>query len=114
MIHVRDLNSNENTDEYFRAMDDEIQSLMIRYTWEIVSRKSVADHNMIPGTWSLKFKKKSDYTIRKFKARYYVRGDIQNILSPKPPKLVFSNGPEGHSEVDVDFVVYYRFAKSKY
>ena len=40
-------------------MDDEIQSLMIRYTWEIVSRKSVADHNMLPGTWFLKFKRKS-------------------------------------------------------
>ena len=48
MIHDRDLNSNENTDEYFKAMDDEIQSLMIRDIWEIVSRKSVADHNMLP------------------------------------------------------------------
>ena len=35
MIHDRDINSNENTDEYFKAMDDEIQSLMRRYTWEI-------------------------------------------------------------------------------
>ena len=30
--------SGENTDEYFKAMYDEIQSLMIRDTWEIVSR----------------------------------------------------------------------------
>ena len=60
MIHDRDLNSNENTDEYFKAMDDEIQSLMRRYTWEIVSRKSVSDHNMLPGIWSLKFNRKSD------------------------------------------------------
>ena len=71
-------------------MDNEIQSLMRRDTWEIVSRKSVADHNMLPGTWSLKFKKKSDYTIRKFKARYCVRGDIHNILSPKPLNLYSS------------------------
>ena len=35
MIHDRDLNRNENTDEYFKAMDDEIQSLMRRDTWEI-------------------------------------------------------------------------------
>ena len=48
MIHDRDLNSNENTDEYFKAMDDEIQSLMGRDTWEIVSRKSVADRNILP------------------------------------------------------------------
>ena len=30
------------------------------------------------------------------------------------PELVFSNGPEGHNEVDVDFAVYSRLAKSKY
>ena len=60
MIHDRDLNSNKNMDEYFKAMDDEIQSLMRRDTWEIVSKKSVADHNMLPGTWSLKCKRKSD------------------------------------------------------
>ena len=35
MIHDRDLNSNENTDEYFKVVDDEIQSLMRRDTWEI-------------------------------------------------------------------------------
>ena len=48
--------SGENLEEYSKAMDDEIQSLMRRDTWEIVSRKSVADHNMLPGTWSLKCK----------------------------------------------------------
>ena len=52
--------SGENLEEYFKAMDDEIQSLMRRDTWELVSRNSVADHNIIPGTWSLQFKRKSD------------------------------------------------------
>ena len=60
MIHDRDLNINENTNEYFKATDDETQSLMGRDTWEIVSKKSFADHNMLPGTWSLKCKRKSD------------------------------------------------------
>ena len=69
--------SGENSEEYFKAMDDEIQSLKRRETWEIVLRKSVADHNVLPGTWSFKFKRKPDWTIRKFKARYCVRGDIQ-------------------------------------
>ena len=46
--------SGENSEEYFKAMDDEIQSLMRRDTCEIVLRKSVADHNMLPGTWSFK------------------------------------------------------------
>ena len=52
--------SGENSEEYFKAMDDEIKSPMRRNTWEIVSRKSVADHNMLPGTWSLKCKRKYD------------------------------------------------------
>ena len=57
---------------------------MRRDTWEIVSRKSVADHNMIPGTWYFECKRKPDCTIKKFKERYFVRGDIQKRLSPKP------------------------------
>ena len=65
-------------------MDDEIESLMRWDTWEIVSRKSVADHNLLPGTWSFKCKRKPDWTIRKFKARYCVRGNIQKRLSSKP------------------------------
>ena len=69
--------SSENSEEYYKAIDDEIQNLMRRYTWEIVLRKSIADHNVLPGTWSFKCKRKPDCTIRKFKARYCVRGDIQ-------------------------------------
>ena len=57
--------SGENTDEYFKAMYDEIQSLMIRETWEIVSMKSVADHNVLPETWSFKCKRKPDWIIMK-------------------------------------------------
>ena len=76
--------SGENLEEYFKSMGDEIQSLMRRDTWEIVSRNSVANHNVLPGTWSFKFKRKPDWKIRKFKARYCVRGDIQKLFSPKP------------------------------
>ena len=54
MIHDRDLNRNESTGDYFKAMDDVIQSLMRRDTWEIVSRKSVDDQNELPGTWYFK------------------------------------------------------------
>ena len=46
--------SGENEDEYYRAMDDEIHGLMRTDTWEIVSRTSVADHNLLPVTWSFK------------------------------------------------------------
>ena len=52
--------SGKNSEEYFKEMDDEIQSLTRRDTWDIVLRNSVADHNVIPGTWSFKCKRKSD------------------------------------------------------
>ena len=53
--------SGENSEEYFKAMDDEIQGIMRRDTWEIVSRKSVSDHNVLPGTWYFKCKSKPDW-----------------------------------------------------
>ena len=65
-------------------MDDEIKSIMRRDTWEIFLRKSVSDHNVLPGTWYFNCKRKTDWKISKFKARNCVRGDTQKILSPKP------------------------------
>ena len=38
--------SSENSEECFKAKDYETQSLMRRDTLDIVSRKSVADHNV--------------------------------------------------------------------
>ena len=76
--------SGENSEEYFKAMDDEIQSLTRRETWEIVSRESVADHNVLPGTWYFKCKRKTDWKIREFKALYCVIRDVQKRLYPKP------------------------------
>ena len=74
-------------EEYFKAMDYESKSLMRSDTWEIVSRKSVAGHNLLPVTCSFKCKRKPDWTIRKLKARYCVRGDFHKRLSPKPLNL---------------------------
>ena len=76
--------SGEKLEEYFKAMDDEIQSLMRRDTREIVSSDSVADHNVLPRTRYFKCKRTSDWTIRKFKAQYCVRGGIQKRLSHEP------------------------------
>ena len=59
------------------------QSIMRRYTfyrrdtWYFVTNKSVANHNVIPGTWSFKRKREPDWNIKKFKARYCVRGYVQ-------------------------------------
>ena len=59
--------SGEHVDEYYKAMDDKIQSLMRRDIWETVSRYSVADNKVFPVTWYFNCKKKADWTIRKFK-----------------------------------------------
>ena len=59
-------------------------------------RKSVADHNVLPGTWSFKYKRKPDKNTRKFKAQYCVRRDVQKRLYPEPPNL---NSPVVHRAV---------------
>ena len=46
--------SGENTEEYFKVMDDKTQSLIIRDTQDIFLRKLVADNNVLPGTWYFK------------------------------------------------------------
>ena len=52
--------SGKNAEEYFKATDDKILSLMRSYTWEIVLINSVADHKVLPGTWYFKCKSKTD------------------------------------------------------
>ena len=43
--------SDEHLGECYKSMDDKIQSLVRRYTWDFVPMKSVADNNVLPGTW---------------------------------------------------------------
>ena len=114
MIHDRDLNSNENTDEYFKAMDDEIQSITRRDTREIVSRKSVADHNVLPETWYFKCKRKPDWKIRKFKAQYCVRRDIQKIFCPKHLNSYYPVVQWATVRLMLILQCFYRFSESKY
>ena len=65
-------------------MDEEIKSLMRMETCEIVSRNSVADQNVLPGTWPFKCKRKPDCTSMKFKTQYCVRLYIKKRMSPEP------------------------------
>ena len=44
----------ENAYEYYKAMGYEIWILIGRDKWEVVTRKSFADHNVPPGTWYFK------------------------------------------------------------
>ena len=58
------------------AADSEIQSLEEKGTWTEVP-KSDAQSKILPGTWVFRRKRSPDGTIKKYKARYCVRGDLQ-------------------------------------
>ena len=46
--------SGEHAEEYYKAMNEEIKSLIIRDTWEAVPIKYMADHQVITETSSFK------------------------------------------------------------
>ena len=50
----------EHAGEYYTVLDDEIHSIIRRGKWEIVSRNLVPDHNVLPGTWHFKCKRKPE------------------------------------------------------
>jgi len=73
--------SGEDSESYWRAMNDEIKSLVKRDTWEAVSRSEVPDgEDVVPGTWAFKCKRRPDGSFRKHKARFCVRGDLQKKM----------------------------------
>ncbi|MGH3054234.1 MAG: reverse transcriptase domain-containing protein, partial [Gaiellaceae bacterium] len=62
-------------EDFLQAMQNEIDELTKQKTWDIVPRPS--DHTVLPGTWAYKVKRYPDGRVRKFKARFCVRGDKQ-------------------------------------
>ena len=52
--------SGEHVDEYYNVVYEKIESLMIRDTWDIFSKKSVDNNNVLPGTWYFNYKRKPD------------------------------------------------------
>jgi hypothetical protein len=58
------------------AMKQEIQSLIQKSTWTTVPR-SEAKNKVIESTWVFKLKQLPDGSPSKFKARFCVRGDLQ-------------------------------------
>ena len=75
--------TDDHADEYYKDIDDEIHSLMIRDTREVIPRNSVSYDNVLPGIYSSKYKKKHECTIKKSKARYCIIGCILKRLLPK-------------------------------
>ena len=65
-------------EEFLQAMKREIDELQHHNTWTIVAKRCLAKGtNVLPGTWALKIKRYPDGRLRKFKARFCVRGDRQ-------------------------------------
>ena len=65
----------ENSEEYIKAMQIEIATIILPCTWESVPR--TANLHVLKGTWVFKLKRLPDGTPYRFKARFCARGDKQ-------------------------------------
>ena len=71
---VKDVDS----DEWRKAALKEIKELEGKGTWREVSVRDVpSGETILPGTWVFRRKRTPDGTIKKYKGRYCVRGDLQ-------------------------------------
>ena len=65
-------------DQFIEAMVKEVKELEEFGTWTEVPNSGVPKgKQVLPGTWVLRIKRYPDGRLRKFKARYCVRGDMQ-------------------------------------
>ena len=72
----REAMSSEFADDWREAMAKEISALEGKNTWTETD-KSNAESRILPGTWVFRIKRTPDGIPYKFKARYCVRGDLQ-------------------------------------
>jgi hypothetical protein len=68
-------------DDFCEAMTVEISGLEKQQTWTVVPRSTAAalHKKVLPSTWTFKRKRYPDGRIRKYKARFCVRGDKQVV-----------------------------------
>jgi hypothetical protein len=62
--------------QWMAAAQDEISQLESKHTWDEVPVED-AKTKILPGTWVFRRKRTPDGTVKKYKARYCVRGDLQ-------------------------------------
>ena len=65
----------EHSEEYIKAMQIKIATLILQRTWESVPRTT--NLNVLKGTWVFKLKHLPDGTPFCFKAWFCARGDLQ-------------------------------------
>ena len=65
-------------DEFLEAMGNEITELEHHGTWEVVKKNTVPDDKkVLPGTWAFRVKRYPSGEMKKIKARFCARGDLQ-------------------------------------
>jgi len=64
-------------DEYWKAMELEIATLEAINAWNVMEYDPETMPNVIRSTWAFKCKRFPDGLIKKFKARFCARGDMQ-------------------------------------
>lgn len=64
-----------NADKWAKAIDEELQSLEKNDTWELVPRPT--DAKILPSRWIFKLKKDEQGNIARYKARFVVKGYVQ-------------------------------------
>ena len=70
--------SGPHREQFIKAMYKEIKTLENLKTWNVIQKSDVpTDQKVIPSTWAFKIKRYPDERLRKFKARFCVRGDRQ-------------------------------------
>ena len=66
----------DHIDEWRKSAEAEIRALESKGTW-VETTQNKAKTKVIPGTWVFRRKRTPDGTIRKYKGRYCVRGDLE-------------------------------------
>ena len=67
----------EFRDEWLEAAQEEILELEAREAWDEVDVSVAENKQILPGTWTFKLKRAPDGTIKRHKARWCCRGDLQ-------------------------------------
>ena len=84
------MNDGQYKPEWLKAAQIEIDALVKKETWEEV-KTSDATTKILPGTWVFRRKRTPDGRIKKFKARFCVRGDLQeNVADTFAPVVAWS------------------------
>jgi hypothetical protein len=76
---IEAMSDRDNVDKWMKAANDKIQSLQKNGTWKEVPITD-AKTRILPGTWMFRRKRTPDGTTSKYKARYCVRGDLQETV----------------------------------